>query len=245
MNIVEESSNTRGIQPPVKAVLALKPRVVSRAMNLRVASLNVDSLVSRANASKTLAINALIHTLDLDVLMLQDTHLASGSLGIRELSRYSAIDLASHCPGGTRGVATIINKKRLKFRRKIDVADSYGNLLTSVVEFQSKVIYLANIYAPSNYEDRVSWLGQITEVFENNASIPSVDIAGGDWNSVPNPLLDRDGRARDLTRDAKDSHAVHSLLESMTNQTRELQDGWRVLHPKDRDFTHKNRGRAA
>lgn len=239
------SNNDRISNSPAQAVLASKPRVVSRATNLRVASLNVDSLVSRANANKILAINALIQSLDLDILMLQDTHVAPGSPGIKELSRYPTLDFASHCPHGTRGVATIIDKKRVKFVTKYDVADSYGNVLTSIVEFQSKVIYIANVYAPSSYRERMAWLERITDVFENNTSIPSVDIAGGDWNSVMNQSLDRDGSTRDQTRDAKDSHATQRLLESMANPTRELQDGWRILHPKDYDFTHKNRGRAA
>ena len=134
------------------------------------ASLNVDSLISRANANKILAVNALIHSLDLDILMLQDTHLAPGSPGVKELSRYPASDFASHCPNGTRGVATIIDRKRVKFLTKCDVADSYGNLLTSVVEFQSKVIYLANIYVPSNYKERIIWVERITEVFESDTS---------------------------------------------------------------------------
>lgn len=214
-------------------------------MSLRVASLNVDSLVSRANANKIFAINALIHTLDLDILMLQDTHLTLGSAGRRELARYPTLDFASHCPNGIRGVMTIIDKKRVKFRRKLDVVDAYGNLLTSVVEFQDKVIYLANVYAPSKYKERIAWLEQMTEVFENNASIPPVDIAGGDWNSVQEPLLDREGGSRDQTRDVKDAHAQQSFLESLEEPTRELRDGWRVLHPKVRDFTHNNRGRLA
>lgn len=72
-----------------------------------------------------------------------------------------------------------------------------------------------------------------------------MDIVGGDWNSVTNPYLDRDGGTRNHTRDAKEIHTLHSLLKSMANPNRELQDGWRVLHPKDYDFTHKNRGRAS
>lgn len=49
------------------------------------ASLNVDSLILRASANKNLAINALIHALDLDILMLQDSHWAPKSSGIKEL----------------------------------------------------------------------------------------------------------------------------------------------------------------
>lgn len=64
---------------PAQAVLH---RVVARAMSLRV---NVDSLILRASANKNLAINALIHALDLDILMLQDSHWAPKSSGIKEL----------------------------------------------------------------------------------------------------------------------------------------------------------------
>lgn len=185
-----------------------------------------------------------LHTLDLDILMLQDTHLAPQSPGIKELSRYPTLDFASHCPNGSRGVATIIDKKRVKFLTKCDVADTHGNLLTSVIEFQSQVIHLANVYAPSNYGDRIAWFERITEVFDNNPLTP-IDIVGGDWNSVINPTLDRDGGTRDQTRDAKDARAMNGVLESMTNHDRELIDGWRAMHPNENDFTHKNRGRAA
>lgn len=232
------------MDPQAQALGVSNPRVGVRAVNLKVAALNVDSLVSRANTSKVFAVNALMHTQDLDILMLQDTHLAPQSSGIKELSRYPNLDFASHCPDGTRGVATIISRKRVKFLTKLDVADSHGNLLTSVVEFQSQVIYVANVYAPSNYSDRVAWFQQITEVFDGDASIPSVDIVGGDWNSVADPRLDRDGGARDHTRDAKDAGAMQGVLESM-NPEGELADGWRATHPRTEDFTHKNRGREA
>lgn len=244
MNTGEGVNDARVNTPQAQAVLASKPRVGARAVNLKVAALNVDSLVSRANTNKIFAINALMRTQDLDILMLQDTHLAQQSSGIKELSRYPTFDFASHCPNGTRGVTTIINKKRVKFLTKCDVADSDGNLLTSVVEFQSKVIYIANVYAPSNYADRVTWCERITEVFENDTSIPSVDIVGGDWNSVTNPMLDRDGGLRDHTRDAKDARVMQGVLDSM-NPNGELTDGWRALHPNTSDFTHTNRGRAA
>lgn len=238
-------STVRVHNPPAQAALASKPRWGAQAVKLRVASLNVDSLVSSANANKVFAINALMHTLDLDVLMLQDTHMAPQSLRVKELSRYPTLDFASHCPNGKRGVATIIDKKRVKFLTKCDVADTNGNLLTSVIEFQSQVVNLANVYAPSKYKDRVAWFEKTAEVFDNDTSIPSMDVVGGDWNSVVDPGLDRDGGIRDLTRDAKDACAMQGVLDSMTDHNRELVDGWRATHPRENDFTHKNRGRAA
>lgn len=82
-----ETLNDNRIQhSQAQAPSASGPRVVTGAMNLRVASLNVSSLVSRANANKILAINTLIQSLDLDILLLQDSHLTSGSPGMRELS---------------------------------------------------------------------------------------------------------------------------------------------------------------
>lgn len=113
------------------------------------------------------------------------------------------------------------------------------------MEFQSKVIYVANFYASSAHVDRLAWLENVTDVFENNPSIPSVDSAGGDWNSVIKRVLDRDGGVRDHRRDAKDSCAMHSFLESMSDPVTELIDGWRVLHSNEYDYTHENRGRAA
>lgn len=64
--------------------------------------MNVDSLILRANANKNVAINALIHALDLDILMLQDSHLAPKSSGIKELHYLDilALDFSSHCPNG-------------------------------------------------------------------------------------------------------------------------------------------------
>lgn len=234
----------RGLNPRAQTDLAQRPRMRTRAVILKVASLNVDSLVSRANANKVFAINALMRILDLDILMLQDTHLAPKSLEFRQLSRYPTLDFVSHCPQGTRGIATIIDKKRVKFLTKCDVADSHGNLLTSVIEFQSKVINIANVYAPSQYLDRVTWFGRITETFDNDTSIPAMDIVGGDWNSVTDPILDRDGGARSHTRDVMDARALQGVLDSM-NPLGQLVDGWRATHPEISDFTHKNRGRDA
>lgn len=129
---------------------------------LRIGSLNVDALSSRAHSNKVVMVSALIHTLNLDILMIQDTHVANRSPEEMELIRYnSLLDIANHCPvTGTKGVMTIINKRRTCFLNKALVADPDGRLLISVVFHKNKSITKPTSTSPQNHQG--GWNGQRT-----------------------------------------------------------------------------------
>lgn len=137
------------INPQAQAVEVSNPRVGSVCGEFKCGRVECRLVSFACKYEQDLCSQCLNRHPSLDILMLQDTHLAPQSSRIKELSRYPNLDFASYCPNGTRGVATIISKKRVKFLTKLDVADSHGNLLTSVVEFQSHVIYVAKCYLRS------------------------------------------------------------------------------------------------
>lgn len=220
------------------------PRVGAQRAKIRIGTLNVDSLISRAYAGKVVMVNAVIHSLNLDILLLQDTHLTNDSAEERGVSRFKNLDFANHCPDqGSRGVMTIINRKRMSFVTKNVAADEEGRLLVSALRFQDEVIFLANVYLPPSPADRVEWLGEMTEAYAGTDV--QVDIAAGDWNMVEKPGLDREGSVRSEARDRRDVVALQNFLNCLRSDGKELIDGWRQAHPSSREYTHTNRGQAA
>ena len=101
---------------------------------IKIGSLNVDALGSRAYTTKVLMLDVLIQTHKLDAIMIQDTHSAPGSTVVNELIRKPQLDFANHCPyQGTKKVTTIINKRNVCFLQKAVIADDTGRLLVSTI----------------------------------------------------------------------------------------------------------------
>lgn len=218
------------------------PAVGAQRAKIRIGTLNVDSLISRSYAGKVVMVNAVIHSLNLDVLLLQDTHLTNGSAEERGASRFKNLDFANHSPDqGNRGVMTIINGKRVSVTK--NVAADEGRLLVSALKFQDEVIFLANVYLPPSPAERVEWMEEMTEAYADTGV--QVDIAAGDWNMVEKSGLDREGSVRSEARDRRDVIALQSFLSCLRSDGKELIDGWRRTHPSTREYTHRNRGRDA
>ena len=73
-----------------------------------------------------------------------------------------------------------------------------GRVLSSTFRYRGQQLRIANIYMPANYTDRRNFLDDFTADFDSLFS--SFDFLVGDWNMVPDPLLDRVSTATSNTQ---------------------------------------------
>ena len=210
---------------------------------LHVASLNVDSLISRTHGNKMFELHMLVLSQQIDVLLMQDTHMGQASPEEAELRRYRNLEFVSNCPtAGIRGVITAINTTRVRFLQERVAEDDEGRFLVSRIEFKHKSICVANVYLPPGRHGRLEYVDDLTELLNSGLTIQPVDIIGGDWNMVEKTELDRSGQRPLELRDATDIAAVQRLLMTLRNGPPGLIDGWRGKYPHAREYTHLNRG---
>ncbi len=116
--------------------------------------------------------------------------------------------------------------KRLNLKVISNSIDPSGRYLNSIVKIDDGRVQFCNIYAPNQVSHRKM-------LFENLASILKGGIPtflGGDFNSVEDIFLDKNGGDRDLA-----VTALHVLKQ--LNQVYDLKDVFRHLHPSSRVFT--------
>jgi len=73
-----------------------------------------------------------------------------------------------------------------------------GRVLSSSFQYRGQTLRIANIYMPASYSERRVFLDDFTADFDNLFS--SFDFLVGDWNMVPDPLLDRVSTATSNTQ---------------------------------------------
>ena len=193
-------------------------------MAISIASLNVNGIAEAPSARVFTSLLAL----GFDVFVLQETHLASASLGKSWEQEWGSCAVWSPGTNRSAGVAFLVHPKCSveisDFR--VDVA---RRVLTVKLTLDSKPFKVINVYAPNLASER--------EIFFDNLwcyTFRNIDsIVVGDFNCIPDLVKDKWG-GDDSVGD-KAITQLHAFTESLN-----LEDFYRVSNPSGRLFTWFN-----
>ena len=168
-----------------------------------------------------------------DIVCLQETHSCSetefdnwfsnNNVNINNKRKYKIIS----SPGTIRssGVAILYNPK---YRLVHSWRDTAGRLLTAEFNFGNLNFQIACLYGPNNRNDGQLFFESFYQALNPNLPV----LLCGDFNTTPNPHLDRFG----CNPTSPWAYNWLSTLNDLMN-TYELGDAWRTKNPEAREFT--------
>lgn len=198
--------------------------------SLKIITLNCQGLRTKDHRD---TLFSWLNCCDVDLVCLQETHSLSESEFSEWLSRATASGQNKHqfqclsSPGTNRssGVA-------LLYKPTIEVVHSFrdevGRMVGAEISFHNFFFQLCNIYAPNTagegkqyFESLYSFLDTVTPT-----------ILCGDFNTVPDPILDRIGCNAQSPWAYNWSPTLSCLMD-----TYDLHDVWRLQHPHSAEYT--------
>lgn len=188
---------------------------------VRFTSLNTGGMNSALKRTKVMTY---IKNLNIDVVLLQETHLQKTDH--RKLSRpWIGHIFHSQFSNKTRGTAILI-KKNAQFVSTNVLSDTEGRYIIVAGMLYQKPVVLVSIYAP-NWDD--------PNFFTNVLSvIPNVNshalILGGDMNCVIDPVLDRSSPR--TIPPSKMSQTLSTFMDQLG-----FIDPWRFTYPSSRQYS--------
>ena len=195
---------------------------MSQLSPLRLATWNVNGL---GNPIKRKKILTQIKSKKIEVVFLQECHL---TLAEAEKLCKGWVGQVFCNPGTSKskGVITLVSK-HIQLKCLNQIKDNTGRILIVLAEIYGVVVSLANIYAP-NLDDASFFLELETKL--HMAGDYDI-IIGGDFNLLLDPLLDYSGGT--ISRTSKALLMLQRICKTLG-----LVDIWRILHPKERDYTY-------
>ena len=162
--------------------------------------------------------------LQVDIAFISESHLANKDHLVIRKDWVGQI-FHSNFTQKSRGAAILINKK-IQFNPSYVNADPFGRYVVVTGNLLGVPVTLASLYAPNSDDENF-----FTTFF---SSLPDLNkyylIAGGDFNCVLNPSLDRSiASSQPLTRSAK---CIKAFLS-----TYKIMDPWRFKNPSDRTYS--------
>ena len=163
--------------------------------------------------------------LDLDVILLQETHVSNKVQADEISKRWSGDCFWSFGTGRKAGVAMFVSPR---FQGKISrfLFDSDGRVFSSLMDFRSCKFNLVNIYAPNTVAGRRVFFQNLHQCF-----LCPCRIIAGDFNCVDNKL----DRLRVSNDSLPDKSNFRRLLSDCS-----LIDVWRKQHPRGISYTWAN-----
>ena len=193
---------------------------------LNILSVNCQGLRDR---KKRLKLYKWSRDLNMHVLFLQETHFSSDITDIHD--KYDWFGRSYHSFGTTKscGVSILIRNRVIEVLnytsfdngRSIGVRISYGG----------ETLWLINVYAPNNITLRKQFFEKCFDFIDENVLPGEGVIFGGDFNTVLNYKLDKEGGI------LKDFHDAVYLRTQFG--MREFVDIWRDRHTNNKEFSHK------
>ena len=189
---------------------------------LKIISLNVRGLNSPV---KRRGIIQNLRNSDCDICLLQETHLLKKDWH-RMRTRYFTKQYYSSLNTKTAGVAILISPK-FKGITEDTVLDIPGRLLALRLKYNEQVYVVGSFYGPNIGQDQFlrESVGRLLAL--SGAEV----ILGGDFNIVPNMLLDR-------TTHRKGQMGAMSISTTQWLTEVGMMDIWRILHPNVSDYTY-------
>ena len=169
-----------------------------------------------------------LKTLNMDIIMLQETHC---SLGTKDkwVEEWKGTILFSHGETNSRGCC-ILFRENMDMKIKKDLVDPFGRYILCDIELDLKILTIINTYGPN--KDDSAFFNNIYELCEDYTG--ENIIWGGDFNVVQNPYLDKKGGI--LNTHTRARKALHNIMEQL-----DLEDIWRTKNPTLRRYTwHSN-----
>lgn len=195
---------------------------VQTPLQVKLCSLNIRGLNTPNKRTQ------LLYTLQktkVHIVFLQETHFRSDNIPKLHNNFFPQFYHASKVDSKTKGVSILISKhcpiQILEVQR-----DTNGRYLFLKGSIHNRPITLANLYAPN--KQQVPFFRktlQLLTSFQNG-----ILIVGGDFNVALSPPQDTSTGTSSITYRAL--RAIKTQLSDLT-----LHNTWRMLHPKDKDFT--------
>jgi exonuclease III len=125
------------------------------------------------------------------------------------------------------GVALIFDSSLFKYHLKTESFEGY--VISSYFNFKpSTTLCVTQIYLPHNPSLKKQVINYIKQTISFNLNNNNPHIIMGDFNSVPNPILDK--------LHNNNPSPTNSLYKNLTNYT----DSFRYLHPSSSAYTHSS-----
>ena len=171
-----------------------------------------------------------LHTSQVDVVFLQETHITRSLEKIIK-NEWGGRVIFNHGTNQARGVAIMLAKNTdIKIQKVHKLHE--GRSLIIEAKQDEKTILLCNVYVPN--EDNPDFF---LKVFQKIEEIDTdFAIMGGDFNVVLNPLLDKKTSSTNKQRVTKSAQTVNSFLDE-----RNWCDVWRTFHEDQKTFTWHSR----
>lgn len=206
--------------------------------NIKIATLNINGVhtggESATSFKKWAEINATMKREKIAILALQETHLDETTLNDinrlfgKRLTIYNSQNETN--PRSSAGVAFVLNKDLIATENLETFELVKGRAIALKTSWNNQEeTTLINVYAPNQrMEHQPFW--ESLETTRRSLHLRKPDFVLGDFN-VTEDAIDRSPPKRDSERA---SDALRDLRLSLG-----IQDQWRHLHPKEREFTYR------
>ena len=174
---------------------------------------------------------AAVHFLKLhkyDIIFLQETHWTT-DLQDAIKRDWTGDIYFNNGTANSCGVAILINP-RFNYTHIHTSQDSSARVLTLTIKIDDHYLHLVNIYAPNSDTDRRQFFSLLEPFFSTRYN----NVIGGDFNSIVNPTLDKQGG------NATPRQYALRVLHNLSSQFN-LVDIWRQCNPHKRAFTRTGR----
>ena len=184
-------------------------------------SINISGLKDNKNR---LAAFAWLHSLDFDVIFIQETH-----CHLRKEEKNWSREWGSQCfwsrgTNNSRGVAILFNNKKRYDIENVSI-DSNGRYIHCDVIVGENRYKIINIYAPNDPYERVQFINRMNSWID-----PEIEtVIGGDYNCTLNSQLDR--------KNCTASRDIGQIDLYRMMQQNDLEDVWRRRFPEDFKFS--------
>ena len=163
-----------------------------------------------------------------DLIFLQETHWTGDLLSTIKRDWNGDI-FCNHGTDSSRGVAILVSP-HFNYTLINTSQDSSGRVLAVTIKFNDHHLHLVNLYAPNSDSARRKFFSTL----EPYLSTTYNNIIGGDFNSIENPALDKQGG-----NPTPRQYALRTL-HNLTSQFA-LTDIWRLRNPHKSEFTWTGR----
>ena len=163
-----------------------------------------------------------------DIIFLQETHCTTDLPDVIQ-REWTGDIYFNHGTANSCSVAILFNP-RFNYTHINTSQDSSGRVLAITIKIDDHYLQLVNLYAPNSDTDRRQFFPSLELFFSSRYH----HVIGGDFNSIANPTLDKQGGNVSSTQ-----YALR-VLHNLTSQF-DLVDIWRQRNPNKRGFTRTGR----
>lgn len=162
-----------------------------------------------------------------DIIFLQETHWTTDLQAA--IKREWIGDIYFNNGTANSCGVTIFFNPRFNYTHINTSQDSSGRVLAITIKIDDHYLHLVNLYAPNSDTDRRQFFSSLEPFFSSRYY-----VIGGDFNSIVNPTLDKQGG------NVTSRQYALRVLHNLTSQF-DLVDIWRQRNPNKRGFTRTGR----